>query len=143
MFSQTVEYALRAVVCLAHHEGTALTTRQIAEQTHVPASYASKVLQSLVRAGLVGAARGIGGGYALEGSPERISVLDVVNAIDPLRRITVCPLGLVSHANRLCPLHSKLDGVFAETERAFRATRISELLTGRSRQSPLCELKSV
>ena len=65
MFSQTVEYALRAVVCLAGKAPSSQTTEQIAEQTRVPQAYLSKVLQNLRQGGIVVSQRGIGGGIKL------------------------------------------------------------------------------
>ena len=47
MFSQTVEYALRAVVHLADQAPSPRTTDQIAAATRVPKAYLSKVLQGL------------------------------------------------------------------------------------------------
>jgi DNA-binding IscR family transcriptional regulator len=49
MFSQTVEYALRAIVHLAKLPEVLQTTAQIAKATQVPAPYLSKVLQTLTR----------------------------------------------------------------------------------------------
>ena len=94
MFTQTVEYALRAVVHLAAQGPSACTTEQIAKATKVPQAYLSKVLQALSRAGIVRSQRGIGGGVALAKTPEELTILEVVNAVDPIRRITKCPLGL-------------------------------------------------
>ncbi|NUQ01687.1 MAG: Rrf2 family transcriptional regulator, partial [Armatimonadetes bacterium] len=94
MISQTAEYALRAIVCLAAQPEGRLTTPQIAGATRVPAGYLSKVLQLLGRAGLVRSQRGLGGGFVLARPAELISVLDVVNAVDPIQRITGCPLEL-------------------------------------------------
>ncbi len=51
VFSQTVEYALRAVVHLASEAPADRMTAQIAEATHVPRAYLSKVLQRLGTAG--------------------------------------------------------------------------------------------
>lgn len=139
MLSQTVEYALRAVVCLAQNPQHALTTAQISELTRVPASYLSKVLQSLVKSGFVAATRGIYGGYALALPAQDISILKIVNAIDPLRRIHECPLGLVSHGKRLCPLHKRLDHVMEQAEEAFAASSLAELLSESNGSTPLCE----
>lgn len=139
MFSQTVEYALRAVVCLAHSGDVPLTTQQICARTQVPGSYLSKVLQSLGRAGLISATRGIGGGHVLSVPPAKLSVLQVVNAIEPMQRITHCPLGLETHGVHLCPLHARLDRVFANAEEALRKTSIAELLGDSSKAAGLCE----
>ena len=65
MFSQTVEYALRAVVYLADQAPEARTTDQISEATQVPKPYLSKVLQNLGRSDIVRSQRGIGGGVTL------------------------------------------------------------------------------
>ena len=44
MISQTVEYALRAIVTIAQHEGVPCTAQKIAEITQVPAPYLSKMM---------------------------------------------------------------------------------------------------
>ena len=103
MISQTVEYALRAVVFLAKEAPLACTTDQIAKATLVPKAYLSKVMQSLVRSGLVRSQRGLGGGMTLTKPTESVSLLEVVNAVDPLQRIHSCPLGIASHGSKLCP----------------------------------------
>src|SRR4051794_10239395 len=105
MFSQTVEYALRAVVHLASKAPESQTTEEIAKSTRVPPFYLSKVLQSLVHGGVVKSQRGIGGGMSLARKPSELTILEVVNAVDPIRRIATCPLGLATHGVRLCPLH--------------------------------------
>ena len=107
MFSQKVEYALRAVVHLAYKAPAAQTTEQIAAATRVPQAYLAKVLQGLTHAGVVRSQRGVGGGISLVKTPARLTLLEVVNAVDPIRRIATCPLGLASHGVRLCPLHKR------------------------------------
>lgn len=137
MFSQTTEYALRAAVWLAEHAGHPQVTRQIAVGTRVPAGYLSKVLQMLGRAGLVQAQRGLHGGFLLARAADAISVLDVVNAVDPLKRITTCPLKLRAHSQHLCALHRRLDGAIAQVERVLAATTLAEILAEPSKSRPL------
>jgi len=139
LFSQTTEYALRAIVCLAQNPGIAMTTHQVAELTKVPAGYLSKVLQSLGRAQLVRSQRGLGGGFILSQDPDQITILQVVNAVDPLKRIRECPLGLRSHGANLCPLHRELDDAIARIESAFASTTIAQLLAAPTQSTPLCE----
>ncbi|MGL4550096.1 MAG: RrF2 family transcriptional regulator [Gemmataceae bacterium] len=138
MFSQKVEYALRAVVYLAA-EGTACTVERIAAGTKVPGAYLAKVVQELVRGGLLRSQRGVGGGVALVRPAADLTVLDVVNVIDPIRRIMSCPLGLASHGVKLCPLHAKMDRAMADTEEAFRSTTLADLLTDPNPSVPLCD----
>ena len=139
MFSQTVEYALRAVVYLASEAPEARTTGQIHRATKVKQAYLSKILQDLRKKGIVTTRRGIGGGVALARSPEELTILDVVNAVEPIRRITTCPLGLSSHGARLCPLHRRMDAALASIETAFRNTTLAEVLAEPNASVPLCE----
>src|SRR3954469_17603373 len=126
--SQTSEYALLSVVALGRHAEGPLTTRQISEETRIPAGYLSKVLQGLFRAGLVNARRGLHGGYSLARGLDELTVLDVINAVDPIRRIVECPLGLAAHRGGLCALHRRLDEATALVETHFRETTIAGLL---------------
>ncbi len=111
MLSTTAEYALRIMVMLAESKGDPTTSERIAASTNVPTDYSVKVLQMLARAGLVRAQRGRGGGFQLTCDPEHTSLLDVVNAIDPIARITSCPLGRADHNGMLCSLHRGLDEI--------------------------------
>ncbi len=139
MISQTAEYALRAVVYLASQGGEARSVQQIAATTRVPTGYLAKVMQSLSRAGLVQSWRGAAGGFSLSHAPEKVSVLDVINVVEPIRRFPECPLGLPGHAGRLCPLHQQLDDAGRQLEAAFRGQMLSdiaELPSGRRRMCP-------
>jgi Rrf2 family nitric oxide-sensitive transcriptional repressor len=128
MISQTAEYALRAVVYLAREQSEGCTTRALANATRVPAGYLSKVIQSLVRAGLVVSQRGLGGGFRLARPATELTAWDVLEAVDPLRRINGCPLGLEAHRQQLCPLHRRLDDAMELVERSFRETSVQELI---------------
>lgn len=139
MFSRTVEYALRAVAHLAYAAPDGRTTEQLAEATKVPRAYLSKVLQGLRRAGVVRSQRGVGGGVALVKSPSDLTILEVVNAVEPIVRIHSCPLGLASHGVRLCPLHKRLDNAFAYVEQAFQSSTLAEVLSEPSESVPLCD----
>ncbi len=137
MFSQTVEYALRAMVVLASRPPSRpLTTHSIAVDSRVPPDYLIKVLQSLARSGLVTSQRGKNGGHLLTRSSAEINILEIVNAVDPICRIRTCPLDL--HGENLCPLHRKMDDAMASTESAFRSTSLAELLAGPIEGRPLC-----
>lgn len=137
MLPKTSEYALRTVVWLGREPERPLSAQLLAERTKVPRRYLHKVLQDLVRGGLVHSQPGPGGGYALAKHPEGITILDVVTAVAPLERIRSCPLGLPSHTT-LCPLHAELDKVYAATEQALSRVTIAKLLRSSSSADPLC-----
>ena len=138
MLSQTVEYALRAATYLAASPKQSRTVDQIAAATHVPVTYLSKVMQQLVREDILVSRRGAGGGFMLARSPERVRILEIVQAVDPIERITTCPLGLAAHGKRLCPLHRRLDNALATMEKAFAASTLAEILAEPTKSVPLC-----
>jgi len=141
MISQTVEYALRAIVTIAQHEGQPCTAQQISKITQVPAPYLSKLMQGLVRVGIVNSQRGLHGGFVLTKEPDKLTIWDVVDAVEPIRRILVCPLGIKSHGPVLCPLHQRLDAALATVEQQFRNTTIADILAEPGAATPLCQEK--
>jgi Rrf2 family protein len=138
MLSQTVEYALRAATFLALTPEEPRTAEQIAEATRVPVAYLAKVMQSLARGGIVTSRRGVGGGFMLVLPPRDLPILQIVQAVDPIQRITFCPLGLASHGTHLCPLHRRLDQALEAMEKAFSTTTLAEVLAEPSPSVPLC-----
>jgi Rrf2 family protein len=89
--SKKADYALMAVRHLAVKAGPAsASAREIAEQYDIPIELMAKVLQRLVRAGLLISTQGTRGGYTLSRPPEAISVADVIQAIDGPFTVTAC-----------------------------------------------------
>ena len=127
MISQTAEYALRAIVFLGN-EGVPRTRTQISEATKAPPDYLSKVMRRLVQEGIVSSQRGLHGGFALACPAEQLSVLDIVNAVDPLQRIHECPLGNKAHAVNLCTLHRTIDDTLAHAEETLRNVTVDQIL---------------
>jgi Rrf2 family protein len=126
--SQTIEYALRATVWLAENPGIPQTTQQIADACKAPPSYLAKVMQSLVRGGVISAQRGPGGGFLLEGDLESLTLLDVVNAIEPIQRVRGCPLEIPGHDVELCPLHKVLDRALQACHDVLARHRIADMV---------------
>jgi Rrf2 family nitric oxide-sensitive transcriptional repressor len=137
MFSQTTEYALRIAVYLAALGGEPATIAQLAEITKTPQGYLAKVLRSLSRADIVKSQRGLHGGSVLARPADQISILDVINAVDPIKRITTCPLNLPSHGANLCPLHRRLDNALELVEKALADSTLAELVVDPAGSKPL------
>ncbi len=105
--TKQADYALRAMLFLAQlPPNQRAATSQIADEQAIPPSFLAKIISQLSIAGLIHTSRGARGGVSLAVSPEKISILDVVEAIDgPLAlnectlNPSICPLG------PNCPLH--------------------------------------
>jgi len=78
------DYASRALLSLALHVDPQGPTsvRDIAERTGLPQPYLEQILLALKGAGLVRSKRGVGGGYVLARSPDRITLGEIVSAVD-------------------------------------------------------------
>lgn len=127
MISQTAEYCLRAVVCLAATPHHPQTTPHIARATKIPPGYLCKILNALGRAGVVAAQRGLNGGFVLLRDPISLSLLEVVRVVDPSRRVKTCPLGI--HGSNLCSLHRQLDEAAAIAENLLASRTIAQLMS--------------
>ena len=140
LFGQTSEYALRVIVFLAARGSKPATNAEIAEATLVPAGYLAKIVQILSRANLVRSRRGLHGGSVLNCNPHDLSLYDVIQVIDPIRRIESCPLALAWHGKDICPLHRRLDDAIAGVEIALKKATVADLLDSRDnyRSSMLC-----
>ena len=89
--SKKADYALMALKHLAQGDGASSTSaREIAEQYDIPIELMAKVLQRLVRTGLLVSTQGTRGGYALRRPSAAISVADVIQAIDGPFTVTAC-----------------------------------------------------
>jgi len=101
--SQKLEYACRALAQLARrHDGQTLTRLEdLAQCEAVSANFLVQILNDLRRAGLVVSRRGQAGGYLLARPPEKMTMRQVVEAVDPaLLQCAVSAAGESGHAVR-------------------------------------------
>jgi len=89
--SKKADYALMAMkhLALRGDQGSS-PAREIAELYDIPIELMAKVLQRLVRRGLLASHQGTHGGYELARRPTQISVADVIQAIDGPVTVTAC-----------------------------------------------------
>jgi Rrf2 family protein len=89
--SKKSDYGLIAVKHLAEKDtGGACNTREIANAYGIPTELLAKVLQKLVKNGLLVSQHGAEGGYALARHPSTVTAFDVIRAIDGPLLITSC-----------------------------------------------------
>ncbi len=104
-------------------------------------AYLSKVLQTLSRGGIVQSQRGLGGGFTLAQEADSLSVLEVVDAVDPIKRLKPCPVGHTDPGDSLCPLHKYIDKMIATVESSFAQSTVKDLVRSSSKVPPLCTIK--
>ena len=109
IYTDSGKYAIRAVTHMAGRENLEepVSAAEIAAAEGIPPFYMAKVLQDLARADILDSLRGRGGGFVLRGPPKKLRVLDVLDAVEDIRRLTKeCILGLDDCTDDApCPLH--------------------------------------
>jgi Rrf2 family protein len=121
-------FALYAVLELAANPAHQLSGTDIADKYGISAHHLAKVLRDLGRAGIVEAARGVGGGYRLAANPKRLTLLDVIQIFEP-----VGPQNNANGDSRIATdagraLHIVLDELDDHTLATFRSITISTML---------------
>lgn len=136
--SKKADYALIAMKHLAlRPERGSSSAREIAEQFDIPIELMAKVLQRLVRRGLLASQQGTRGGYQLARPASAITVAEVIQAIDGPLTVTAC-----SSQSDSCDQYSKCnvrDPLWKIKERILSAlgeTTLSELATDSAPPTP-------
>jgi len=127
--TKKADYGLMAMKHLAEHgHGTACSAKDVAESYGIPAEALAKILQRLVKAGLLVSQHGINGGYTLARSAETISAFEVIRAIDGPLFITSCITvrGECGQSDR-CTIREPLRRVNDSIEQVLKNISISEM----------------
>jgi Rrf2 family protein len=131
MLSKACEYAIRAVVQIAHtsmnQERVGL--KAIAAAIDSPVAFTGKIMQQLSRSGIVQSIKGPSGGFWMdEASRQSVSIRDVVEVIDGDKLYVKCGLGLsqCSDANP-CPVHDQYKDIRAKVIDMHSNTLVAEL----------------
>ena len=127
---QTVEYAIRAVLHIAAHDGRgAVRVSDAAASLRVPQNYLSKTLHQLARAGVLASTRGPSGGFRLAQPAEHLTLDQIISpfaSTDGHR----CLLGSgVCGETPGCVVHAHWAPIKAQMREFFSATTVADLLS--------------
>ncbi|MGP4015540.1 RrF2 family transcriptional regulator [Saccharopolyspora sp. 5N708] len=142
--SEGVEWGLHSCVLLGWLSPEAVAGRRLAEYHELPPAYLNKQLQALVRAGIVTSVSGPKGGFQLARRPDRITLLDVVVAIEGTEKAFRCTEIRQQGRNVLSPEHYRQPCSIAvamrKAELAWRrelaAQTVAEMMASVQRHSP-------
>jgi len=129
MFSKTCEYAIRAVIFIARKssDGARVGIKEIANGIDSPEHFIAKILQELVRGGLVLSQKGPSGGFYLDGKTLSHSLADIVKAVDGDKLFTGCGLGLKECSESMpCPLHNDFKRIRTTIFQTLEAAKVGE-----------------
>ena len=129
MLSRTCEYAIQAVIYMAEKpEGEYTLTREISKELGIPHHFLGKIMQTLVREGILISHKGPKGGLALSKKPSAITPMDVITIIDGTDFTTRCIMGLDNcDENTNCPLHDVWCNERDQIQTMFSTQSIAQL----------------
>lgn len=119
--------ALYSVLEFAAHPQRQLAAAEVAAKYRISPHHLSKVLRTLGRAGLVEAARGVGGGYRFAANVKRVTLMDVIELFEDIGAAPRAPRGARRAGQKNAPaapyeVEEALDVVLAEIDDIARAT---------------------
>lgn len=136
-FNKSTRYALYAAMEMAAAGADeTVTASEVAQRFEIPPAVLAKVFQQLVRAGIAIGTRGVGGGYRLARPPSEVTMLDVIQVFESMRR----PAGVAKEVtpDPANPRQRRLSEVFEEVDELVRCTFASiSLETLASGRNPL------
>jgi Rrf2 family protein len=123
------EYAIRGILYLARQQpGKVSLVGDIAAASDVPKTFLAKILQDFVKKGLVTSSRGTGGGFMLARSADRITLLEVVEAVEGPIMPNRCLIGSgACDRDGTCRVHPVWERVRQETSAILSGITIEEL----------------
>ena len=129
IYSRSVEYALRALTHLATlPRGAQKMAREIAAEEDAPLFYLAKTLQQLARRGILHSVKGPSGGFSLNRPSRKISLMDVVEALDGRDAFERCAIGLPECDDETpCALHDIYKPVRQTVIRYLTRTTLADL----------------
>jgi Rrf2 family protein len=136
IITRATEYSIRAMLHLARRYPAAVVSKQeICAAERITPAFLTKILQPLIRAGLVRSKRGVAGGFSLARDPARVTLLDVMEAVDEPLALNVCLLeGQSCERECACPVHDVWSEARAALEGIFGARSLAELVEERVRR---------
>ena len=131
LIRRKTDYALRCLAILAEAPaGSLVSVHYLAETEEIPEDLLHKIMQSLGRAKLVRATRGRTGGFRLARSPERITVIKVLDVLQGPFAWSRCFLSTDRCIRQdVCWLRKKLVAIQEELMGFFRGVTIADLVS--------------
>jgi Rrf2 family protein len=124
------DYGLRAMYELARSYGRSpMSITEIATAQGIPDPFLEKIMQEMKSAGLIVATHGRGGGYSLDRAPEKISVREVIEALEgPVALVTCLDPSLKCLIEEGCPTSGFWMLINDRFEQALGATTLADLV---------------
>lgn len=132
LVTREADYAVRCVLFLSNTKDITASVRDMSRHVHVPQSFLAKILQRLVKAGIVRSIRGVKGGFRLAKSPAAINLLEILDAIQGPTGINVCAIDRRRcKLSSTCTVHPVWVSIRKDVDMRLRRETIAKLMDNR------------
>ena len=130
-FSKSFGYALRGIlyVALMQDEQRKVQIDEIARKLSVPKHFLGKIMQELVKAGLLQSTKGPYGGFGLTEETLSTPLIKLVEITGNVNQFNICVLQMrTCNGVNPCPLHNDVEAIRDKLENLFTQTTIADLM---------------
>ncbi len=120
IITRATEYAIRAILYMSRQPaGEIIYKKDICKEQEITPAFLTKILQPLIKDGIVGSQRGVGGGFYLAKEPKEITLLDIIKSQEGPVYLNQCMIeNSACEREFFCPIH----GAWAQIRKEFMAT---------------------
>lgn len=127
-FSKTTTYALRILTLMASNPDKMYTSISINETLEIPKKYLQRLLTDLTRSGIITSIQGRYGGFVLSKKPNKITVANIVEAVEGLKEEVSCFFGFEKCAlDKPCSMHNVWNKTHNDIINLLKKTKLSDL----------------
>lgn len=129
MLTTKSRYAVTAMIEVAAGEGGPVKLSDISVKQNISLSYLEQIFSKLKKADLVGAVKGPGGGYLLKNSSKKISIADIIDAVDENLKMTRCSTDISCRKGGIqCNTHHLWKGLSEQIRNYFAGISIADVI---------------
>lgn len=129
LITRDTDYALRALCFIATSHGRRVAVSGLVKALKIPRPFLRKILQVLHKKGILYSYKGLGGGFVLKKSPEKIYLLELINIFQGPFKLNECLFkGKLCPNVKKCVLKEKMDGIEKHMLQELKGVSIAYLL---------------
>jgi len=126
--TRQADYAVRCVLFLSKEPERIISANEISKSMAIPRSFLAKILQRLSKRGIVESTQGVSGGFRLAKKPAKISLLEVIEAVQGPSAMNVCAIDKrICRLSRTCAVHPIWVDLRKDVEKRLKNENFAEL----------------
>ena len=131
LLTRNTDYAVRAILYMAQHAGTLVSTADLDRDLKLPRPFMRKTLQVLQQQGHLRSVKGYKGGFQLLRPPEKIYLIDIMRIFQGEVSLGDCLFKKkICHCVASCPLRRQVKSMEQDLLKRLKAVTVADLMKG-------------